>query len=418
MNYKECLEYLRTHCKRGMPGGIERTCRMVELLHHPEASLRVIHVAGTNGKGSTSAILESILRENGYRVGLFTSPHLIRYEERIQINREMISEEAFAQILSFLAEDIIPQLIYDGMEHPGEFELLTVMSWLYFKDRTDYVICEVGLGGALDPTNLVKDPLISVVTPVSLDHCQLLGNTIAEIAGEKAGIIKYGIPVVAAEQSMDAIKVIRGVAEKKSAPIYIANREEGETIETNLLGDYQQVNAKTALTVLRVLKERRAVEIEEEALTRGLKRVSWAGRMEYHDLGEGKGILLDGAHNPDGIRCLSDNLKKLYSGREIIFFLSILDEKEQDLMLETLTPFASRVIITKPSSTGRADHWMDIQKRVEKIAPNLPVTLEEQEEEGLKKAVENLKQDQLLCITGSLYLLGDCEKYLQSILKK
>ena len=410
------MEYLRTHCKRGVPGGIERTCRMVELLHHPETSLRVIHVAGTNGKGSTSAILESVLRENGYRVGLFTSPHLIRYEERIQINRQPISEADFAAVLSMLVSEIVPQLLEEGMEHPGEFELLTVMSWLYFKDKTDYVICEVGLGGALDPTNLIKEPLISVITPVGLDHTQLLGNSIAEIAGEKAGIIKSGIPVVVAEQTTEAVKVIQSAAERMSAPIYIANREEGERIATNLLGEYQQINAKTALIVLRVLRERRMLNMTEEALKKGLMQVSWAGRMEYHDLGENRGILLDGAHNPDGIRCLSENLKALYDDRKIVLYLSILDEKEQDLMLEYLLPCAERVMITRPESTGRAEHWKEIEEKARRIAPDCPIMLEEAGEEGLRKAVAGLKKGELLCITGSLYLLGDCEKYLKKIL--
>jgi len=183
MDYQSCLEYMSRSCARNVPGGFERTKRMAELLGNPQDRLSVIHIAGTNGKGSTAAAISSVLQQAGYRVGLFTSPHLERYEERIQINGELISEEAFAAVMTQLIEQVVPVLLEEGMHHPGEFELLTVAGWMYFQNKTDFVVLEVGLGGTLDPTNIIKNPVLTVITPVSLDHCQILGNTVAEIAG-------------------------------------------------------------------------------------------------------------------------------------------------------------------------------------------------------------------------------------------
>ena len=212
MNYQACLDYLHKNCRRGTPGGYGRTVRMAELLGNPQEQLRIIHIAGTNGKGSTAALVESMLRQGGYQVGLFTSPHLERYEERIQINRQLIAPEDFAAIFTRLVEQVIPVLLAEGMGHPGEFELLTVASWLYFQQRTDFVISEVGLGGTLDPTNIIQHPVLSIITPVSLDHCQILGDTVGQIAREKAGILKAGVPAVIAPQQPEALASIEAMA--------------------------------------------------------------------------------------------------------------------------------------------------------------------------------------------------------------
>ncbi|MBR0448026.1 MAG: bifunctional folylpolyglutamate synthase/dihydrofolate synthase, partial [Peptococcaceae bacterium] len=177
MNYQECIAYLENVCPRGSSGGKERTAIMAELMGNPQDTLSIIHVAGTNGKGSTSAVIESILRHAGYKVGLFTSPHLERYEERIQINRQPIPEAEFTAIMSHLIEDVIPKAMADGMSHPGAFGLLTLAAFQYFAGKTDFVVLEVGLGGWLDPTNIIASPVLSVITPLSLEHCHILGDT-------------------------------------------------------------------------------------------------------------------------------------------------------------------------------------------------------------------------------------------------
>lgn len=264
MQYQECLDYMQVHCQMGVPGGFARTMRMAALLHNPQEKLRVIHIAGTNGKGSTAAAIDAVLRQGGYHVGLFTSPHLERYEERIQIDRQLISQEAFAALLTMLIEQIIPQLLAEGLAHPGEFELLTVAGWLYFQGRTDFVISEVGLGGTLDPTNIIAAPLLTVITPISLDHCHILGDTVEKIAAEKAGILKRGVPAVIAPQQQAALMVLQQVAARRAAPLLVLEEKQLQPVQTNLQGSYQQINCNTALAALQNLLERGLVELTRE----------------------------------------------------------------------------------------------------------------------------------------------------------
>lgn len=413
MNYQACLDYLHKNCRRGTPGGYERTVRMAELLGNPQEQLRIIHIAGTNGKGSTAALVESMLRQGGYKVGLFTSPHLERYEERIQINRQLISPEDFAAIFTRLVEQVIPVLLAEGMGHPGEFELLTVASWLYFQQRTDFVISEVGLGGTLDPTNIIQQPVLSIITPVSLDHCQILGDTVGQIAREKAGILKAGVPAVIAPQQPEALASIEAMAKEKQTPLIILHKEDLKPVHTSLRGTYQQMNANTALAAIHSLQQRGLVHLTEEQLAAGLQQVAWAGRMEYISLGDGKGILLDGAHNPAGVACLVDSLRQEYSQRNIVLFLSILDDKEQVTMLREILPLAARVVLTRPEHDDRAQHWQQIQQYIAEIAPDCPCAVYDSYQDGLTQTLTQLKKNDLLCITGSLYLLGDCRAFLK-----
>ncbi len=413
MNYQACLDYLHKNCRRGTPGGYGRTVRMAELLGNPQEQLRIIHIAGTNGKGSTAALVESMLRQGGYQVGLFTSPHLERYEERIQINRQLIAPEDFAAIFTRLVEQVIPVLLAEGMGHPGEFELLTVASWLYFQQRTDFVISEVGLGGTLDPTNIIQHPVLSIITPVSLDHCQILGDTVGQIAREKAGILKAGVPAVIAPQQPEALASIEAMAKEKETPLIILRKEDLQPVHTGLRGTYQQMNANTALAAIHRLQQRGLVHITEEQLAAGLQQVAWAGRMEYISLGDGKGILLDGAHNPAGVACLVDSLRQEYSQRNIVLFLSILDDKEQVTMLREILPLAARVVLTRPEHDDRAQHWQQIQQYIAEIAPDCPCAVYDSYQDGLTQTLTQLKENDLLCITGSLYLLGDCRAFLK-----
>lgn len=414
MEYQACLDYFEQHCVRGVPGGFDRTRRMAELLGNPQEQLQTIHIAGTNGKGSTAAIMECILRQAGYRVGLYTSPHLKRYEERIQINRKPITERCFAQIMTQLIEQVIPQLQAEGFAHPGEFELLTVASWLYFRTQTDFVISEVGLGGTLDPTNIIKNPILTVITPISLDHCQILGDTVAKIAAEKAGILKSGIPAVSAPQIAEVQDVLTKVATEKQVALTLLHAEALRSVETNLQGDYQQVNCNTSLAALENLRQRQLVTVTEQQVQLALQHVVWPGRMEYIKLKNQKGILLDGAHNPAGIASLAENLRKQYAEREIIFFLAILDDKEQETMLKEILPLAAQVILTKPEHDQRAQQWQRLQQLIKQIAPQCPCRIYSDYQKGLTETIEQLQPGQLLCITGSLYLLGDCRHFLHT----
>lgn len=416
MEYEACLRYLKTKCHSGVPGGLARTKRMAELLGNPQEQLRTIHIAGTNGKGSTAAALEAMLRQAGYRVGLFTSPHLERYEERIQINREQISAQEFADSMTRLIEEIIPQLLAEGMAHPGEFELLTVVGWLYFRGHTDFVISEVGLGGALDPTNVIQHPVLTVITPVSLDHCQLLGDTVEQIAREKAGILKAGVPAIIAPQEPPALVAIQERAAALAAPLTVLEQTALQPIKTNLQGAYQQINCHTALAAARNLAQRGLAVLTEAQMAAGLQQVDWPGRMEYIPLEQGKGILLDGAHNRAGISALAENLRNLYADRELVLLFSILDDKEQAVMLEQILPLAHTIVLTKPKYEARTQRWSALWQTVLDMAEGRPCVRYEDYEEALRQTVRQLLPGQLLCITGSLYLLGDCRRLLPEVL--
>lgn len=412
MNYQECIAYLENVCPRGSSGGKERTAIMAELMGNPQDKLKIIHVAGTNGKGSTSAIIESILRQGGYRVGLFTSPHLEKYEERIQINRQPIPQDTFTDIMSNLIETVIPQAMEGGMSHPGAFGLLTLAAFQYFLDNTDFVVLEVGLGGWLDPTNIIKKPILSVITPLSLEHCQILGNTIEQIAKEKAGIIKPGVPAVTAPQDAKALEVLKADAAEKQSPLVCLYKDTLKSVNTNLTGIYQQMNCNTALAAVEMLLSQGIVTLSQKQIDEALLNVSWPGRMEYFALEDEKAILLDGAHNPAGIACLAENLRQLYHDREIILFLSILDDKEQVTMLQEILPLASAVVLTKPEHDERAQNWMQIAAYIHEIMPQCPCRVYDSDKEGLREEVKQLKAGQMLCITGSLYLISDCRQFL------
>lgn len=432
MNYDETINYLQTHCHKPVALGLARMELMAELMGNPHLMVPVVHVAGTNGKGSTTAMLGAILRASGYRVGTYTSPHLISYRERICQNDTMISEEDFALGLGEVIGRCIPVLEERGLGHPKEFELLTMLAFWYFsRSNLDIVVLEVGLGGRLDSTNIVT-PLLSVITPISLDHTQILGDTLAQIAWEKAGIIKDKRPVVAADQSTEVLAVLAKVAKEKESPLVLVRPEAYGILEKNLagqrfflktknalyeqvrigfLGDYQVQNAQTALYAAEVLQDLGWKEISVSTITEGLALAKWPGRMEYWTLGGERGILLDGAHNLGGIEALVLALKQDFANRRLILLLGILDDKAQEVMIQALAPLADRVLVTKPSEQ-RAGNWQALERMVQEVNPHLPVRLFLDYHQAIDEALGGLQAGDLLCITGSLYLLGSCRAYV------
>lgn len=410
-------EYIHTHCVPGTPGGWERSKRMAELLGNPQEELKIIHVAGTNGKGSTCAMLESVLRQAGYNVGLYTSPHLEDYRERIQINRQLIPEKDFYECLTRLIEEIIPQILAEGHAHPTEFEIWTMAAFMYFYGKTDIVILEVGLGGELDPTNIIAKPLLSVITPISIEHSQVLGSTLAEIAAAKAGIIKAGGQVVSAWQEEEARKVIEEKSSQVGAEAKILTKENIPFYQVALLGAYQQENCHLAVQALTWLREQNKINFTDKDLELGLKQVRWQGRLEYISLSEEKeiGILLDGAHNPAGINALCHELSTTWQHRNIILLLGILDDKEQLTMSEKIIPLAQKVIITCPDSGERGVHWQRVADYAAKLCPTGRVEVVQEAEEALRQGIANLETGDLFCITGSLHLLGDCRSILKQL---
>src|SRR5206468_7619334 len=325
MTYSEAIQFLYDLRLFGLKLGLENTFKLAALAGNPHEKLRFIHVAGTNGKGSTCAMLESIYRAAGLRVGLFTSPHLVSFRERIQVNRELISETDVVRLVAELREQcetgFQPVSTVKSPEPeqgdrrdacPTFFEVVTVMALRYFAEqKCDLVIWETGMGGRLDATNIVT-PLASVITNVQFDHEQWLGNTRAEIAAEKAGIIKPGVPVITATDAPEALVVVEQTAREKNAPLTRVGQASrlslaAETAALPLLGEHQKLNAALAIATVRALQNR--IPVSNDAIRIGLETLQWPGRLQLVRTKTGQTILLDGAHNVAGTEALRDALR-------------------------------------------------------------------------------------------------------------
>lgn len=351
MTYDEALNGIHSR-KAFSTGGpsLDRIGRLMERLGNPQERFRVVHVAGTNGKGSVSAMIAAALQESGKRTGLFTSPYLVDFRERIQIDRVPVSRELLASCYEVvMAEET--KLEEEGFEPVNEFELVTAIGFTAFAAaNVEYVVLEVGLGGRTDPTNLVKRPEVCCITPISLDHTAILGNTIEEIAGEKAGIIKPGCPVVVANQTEEALGVFREKAEHAHAMLVqvgetsaIEETMEGttfrygdKTLFTPLLGAYQMNNSATAWEACRVLG------LEENTVKRAFEKVVWPGRMQFF----APNILVDAGHNVAGITALKEMVQKLFAGKKIISVMAMMKDKAYGQCIPMIAEISGMVIGT------------------------------------------------------------------------
>ena len=413
MNYDEAMQYIHAVQWAGHKPGLSRTRTLLAALGDPHKQLKFVHVAGTNGKGSTAAMLAACLQAAGYRVGLYTSPFINRFNERIQVDGEQIPDRALVQ----LVEQVKPAA--DAMaDVPTEFEIITALGMLWFaQQRCDIVVLEVGLGGTLDSTNVIDPPECAVITALGMDHVKELGPTLAEIASAKAGIIKPGSPVVSYGGAPEADAVIARAAARQNAPLTVVdfaklNVRGGdldgvnfdfdglENIRLPLIGSYQPKNAAVAITALRVLRQR-GWNIPESAVRQGLERVSWPGRFEL--LRHSPAFLLDGSHNAHGMRATVQSLRDRFPGQKFVFLLSIMADKDVDEMLELLLPLAKR-FVTVAAHTPRA---MPAQTLAEHIrvrggtaepAPSI--------EAGVARAVA-LGGSGPVCALGTLYFSGE-----------
>jgi len=311
-DYPSVRHYLYSLKHHGAKFGIDRMRLLSERLGHPERTYPVVHVAGTNGKGSVSAMLESILRGAGYRTGLYTSPHLVRQGERVQVDRRILAEDEVVRFTQELQPIAAALGARDPDDHPSFFEFMTAMAFLRFqRERVDVAVIETGLGGRLDATNVVE-PELSVITSIGHDHMEFLGDTLELIAAEKAGIIKPGRPVVIGRLPREAEAVIRRIAHERGSAVHAVAEQFGESLDrypvTRLEGSYQRINAATATLAARLLRARFA--ISDEAITRGLASVDWPGRWQHFAL-EDREIIFDASHNPEGAECLEENLARL-----------------------------------------------------------------------------------------------------------
>ena len=402
MLYPEAIQFLYGLRLFGAKFGLENTLQLAALAGNPQDRLRFIHVAGTNGKGSTCAMLESIYRATGLRVGLFTSPHLVSFRERIQVNRQLIPETEVIRLVG----ELQPLLKHfpDG-HHPTFFEVVTVMALMFFAEqKCDLVIWETGLGGRLDATNIVT-PLASVITNIQLDHQQWLGDTLAQIAAEKAGIIKSGVPVITATNESDAMAVIEGVAREKNAllqKVAQASRLQiaAETAALSLIGEHQQLNAALALATVGILQKQ--MPVSDEQIHTGLANVHWPGRLQLVTRASGRKILLDGAHNPAGAETLSETLQKNFPTERPTLILGVLQDKDWQHICETLAPLAGR-IFTVPVSSERSAGPEELAKACRKENPSSTVIACH----SLGDALDQTAGDGFVVITGSLYLVGE-----------
>lgn len=340
MNYQEALNYIHSLDRFGSRPGLDRIQKLFDRI--PETlDQKFIHIAGTNGKGSVSAMLSFVLQEAGYKVGLFISPYIVDFRERIQINNEMISREALAEAVTFL-KPFMDEL-HDEEIVITEFEFLTAVGFYLFKQQNcDIVVCEVGMGGLLDSTNLIRSPLCSVITRIALDHTEILGETIGEIAFQKCGIIKRGAPVATTAQLPAAMRVIRDTAEALGAPLYLGDnltvhdvradlggidfRYMGREMHTDLIGEHQVENLKCALAAIEALRDRSRLNISPEAILEGMKKVRHPARFER--LVEHPTVILDGAHNPNGLAAFAKAVKALTPPDNRTLIIGMLSDKD------------------------------------------------------------------------------------------
>lgn len=371
------LEWLYSLEHFGTKLGLERIKELLNKLNNPQSNLKCIHVAGTNGKGSVCAFLSSILKANGYKVGMYTSPHLKRFTERIQINGKEIEEAKLNQLI----EKIKP--LYTNQTF---FEVTTAAAFQYFnEENVDIAVLEVGLGGRLDATNVIT-PLISIITHISLDHTHVLGKTINQIAKEKSGIIKENIPVITLAKN-DALKTIKKIAKQHNSKVFIPKKQ---SLELGLKGNFQKENAALAIKAAELLN------INKTAIRNGLKNAIWPRRFEFIE----KNILVDCAHNLDGIKSLSKEIKK-QKYEKIITVTGILKDKDKSNMVKEIAGFSDYIIFTRPK-TDRAEDPKELQKHTTKRSE---IVLDVKE--ALKKAKKIANPGDLIVVAGSIYTVGE-----------
>ena len=408
MTYPEAIQFLYELRWFGTKMGLANTSKLAALAGNPHQQLRFIHVAGTNGKGSTCAMLESVYRAAGVRVGLFTSPHLVRFGERIQVDRRLISErEVVQQVVELrrLLKEFSPA------EHPTFFEVVTVMALRHFAaENCGLVIWETGLGGRLDATNIVT-PLASVITNVSYDHQEWLGDTLAIIASEKAGIIKPGIPVLTATDEPEARAVIQETARRQKAPLTqvlasAVHEPPLEGIRLSLAGDHQKRNAALVVATARVLDSQ--IPVDDERLRQGLSQVSWPGRLQLVSLPGGKKVLLDGAHNLPGADALAAAFQELFPAIQPALILGVLNDKDWKGMCRVLAPLANRIFLT-PVASERSAAPAELQMACSEANP----TAETVACSGVADALQRAVAEPFTLVTGSLYLVGEALELIE-----
>ena len=417
MTYEEALAYIHSITWRGSRPGLSRTLELLRRMGNPQDRLKFVHVAGTNGKGSTCRMLSCILEEAGMKTGLYTSPYIIRFNERMQINGVSIRDDVLADITAYV------KTFADDMEDPPtEFELITAMSFEWFyRERVDVVVLEVGLGGELDSTNVIAPPLAAVITAMGYDHTKILGNTMQQIASAKAGIIKPGTRVVSYGGNPEADAVIHARCERYGVPCTEVNDaliDSGEysldgqhfsyrdrkDLVIRLLGTYQLRNAALVLDTVDTLRSL-GIAISEEAIRAGLCKATWPARFEV--VHRDPVFIVDGGHNPHGVRATIDTFERLFPGRKAVFICGFMADKDIDEILTILRPCIAHCYCVRPDNP-RAMAAQDLAEKMKvfgidaEAAGDIP--------SAVTMAIVRAGKDGICCASGSLYMSGDMRR--------
>lgn len=426
MHYQEAVNYVNQASTLGISLGLERIKSLLDLLGNPQEKLKCIHVAGTNGKGSTIAMINSILNQSGYNIGRFTSPYIESFEDCIWANGNNISKEDFANSVQYVKEKI--QLMCKKEElHPTEFEILTAVAFLYFhKKNCDVVLLEVGLGGRLDSTNVIKQSLVSLISYISYDHIDKLGNTLSQIAYEKAGIIKENSCVVVYPQKAEVEKVIKDICIKKNASLIQTDVEKinikefsidgqefdyskRKSIRIALLGEHQIKNAAFAIDTIDVLIKK-GYKISETAIKKGLFLAKWPGRFEV--MKKDPVFIIDGAHNVSGVKVLKETLQRYFPNKKVIFITGIFADKDYVSMIKECSSIASMFIVMNLESKRALG-----TKEMEQIARNYcnKVVVSDTIECAVRRGINFASSDEVVCAFGSLSFIGTMRKLFENL---
>lgn len=421
MDYKEALKFIQKSGKFGSKLGLLNITNLMNELGNPQKNLRFVHIAGTNGKGSTALFISEILRTSGLKTGLYTSPFIYEFNERMKINGENISDSDFSSVMEKVVS-AIGRMLEKNMEHPTEFEIITAAAFLYFyEQKCDVVVLEVGLGGRFDATNIIEKPLISVITKIGIDHSEFLGNTLSEITFEKCGIIKEGTSVISyPDQKDEVLSEIRKNTALKNADFIESSIEslsvkkcditgseftyKNIDITLSQIGVYQILNAVTAIDTALELKKS-GFNITEEDIKKGLLGAKWHGRMEI--IRTNPTVILDGSHNADGIDAFVETAEKMLSGKKLICIFSMLKDKEYPYALSRLKHITDDLILTEIASPRRAtadELYIEADGKFKNIY------IEKNNEDAVKKALSLAEKDDVIVAIGSLYMLGDIKK--------
>jgi len=422
MKYSEAIEYLYALRRHGIHLRLAETRHLLSLLEDPQKDFKSIHVGGTNGKGSVCAMTESILREAGYSVGLYTSPHLNDFTDRIRANGENIPREKLAQLVTDVVPCVLAMENNPSIEKPSFFEVLTALALKYFAEEgVDYAVLEVGLGGRLDSTNVVE-PVVSVITNVELDHLRFLGGTLKEISGEKAGIIKDKVPVVTAEKKEEVLEILKESCKKKNTTLYRIGVEithekkpDGsstihslrgtyQNLRIPLLGEFQNQNAACALAACELALEKK---LKPDAVQKGLAKTLWPGRLELIETKPA--IILDCAHNPSGTRALVRSIKKLFEYGRLFVVFGVSKYKDVDGIIAVLAGEADKLFLTESTHPLATDTQI-LEEKIRKYGKEYEAA--GSISDAIQKARSQACEDDIIAITGSIFLVADARKII------